>query len=233
MIDLIRIINKWVVTSQWFVSFKTVEKNIFKSKGQKLWHSDIFFFNSASAAAKSWHKSSITKSNKTRRDEKGEKTLVPVCWMVMENRTKNGIFSVIYDDDFWWFHCGFYHNFFGHCTTKEKICGIFHPDVSSVNNFSKLISSFFTCFCIEWHWITSLPFHTFYREKTRWHDIVKSREKKRQITTFMWLLNCNKISAFLSWLNSSLFVEHTYKNPMSSWTPLFCFPTSFSWVYIQ
>ena len=127
----------------------------------------------------------------------------------------------------------FYHNFFGHCTTKEKICGIFHPDVSSVNNFSKLISSFFTCFCIEWHWITSLPFHTFYREKTRWHDIVKSREKKRQITTFMWLLNCNKISAFLSWLNSSLFVEHTYKNPMSSWTPLFCFPTSFSWVYIQ
>ena len=86
--------------------------------------------------------------------------------------------------------------FFGHYTTKEMIRGILHPDVSSVNNFSKLISSFFTCFCIKWHWITSLPFHTFYREKTRWHDIVKSREKKRQITTFMWLLNCNKISAF-------------------------------------
>ena len=54
---------------------------------------------------KSWHKSSITKSNKTRRDEKGEKTLVPVCWMVvMENRTKNGIFflwsMMMISDDF-------------------------------------------------------------------------------------------------------------------------------------
>ena len=60
---------------------------------------------------KSWHKSSITKSNKRRDDDDAEETLVPVCWMVMKNQTKNGIFSVIYDD-FWWFHCG-YHFFNG------------------------------------------------------------------------------------------------------------------------
>ena len=32
---------------------------------------------------------------------------------------------------------------------------------------------------------------------------------------------------FLSRLNSSLFVEHTYKNPMSSWTPFFVFQPHF------
>ena len=49
---------------------------------------------------KSWHKSSITKSNKRRDDDDAEEeTLVPVCWMVMKNQTKNGIFFC----DLWWF----------------------------------------------------------------------------------------------------------------------------------